>query len=151
MRARLVLPALAILLGACFNVVPVTGTPPQGAQLEAVLSDSGTVALTPRIGPNAGTIIGTLTAARGDTLDIAIAEVRTRDGMTYYLKGTSISLLRTDLSALRMRQLDKRRTIVAATVGVFGAAALAAGVQAISGGSDNTGGGGGNPAARPPE
>lgn len=151
MRARLVLPALAILLGACFNVVPVTGTPPQGAQLEAVLSDSGTIALTPRIGPNAGTIIGSLTAARGDTLDIAIAEVRTRDGLTYYLKGTSISLLRSDLSALRMRQLDKRRTIVAATVGVFGAAALAAGVQAISGGSDNTGGGGGNPAARPPE
>lgn len=151
MRARLVLPALAILLGACFNLVPVTGTPPQGAQLEAVLSDSGTVALTPRIGPNAGTIIGTLAAARGDTLDIAIAEVHTRDGLTYYLKGTTISLVRSDLSALRMRQLDKRRTIVAATVGVFGAAALAAGVQAISGGSDNTGGGGGNPAARPPE
>lgn len=151
MRPQLVLPALAILLGACFNVVPVTGTPPQGAQLEALLSDSGTVALTPRIGPNAGTIVGTLTAARGDTLDIAIDEVRTRDGLTYYLKGTSISLLRSDLSALRMRQLDKRRTIVAATVGVFGAAALAAGVQAISGGSDNTGGGGGNPAARPPE
>jgi len=151
MRARLVLPALAILLGACFNLVPVTGTPPQGAQLEAVLSDSGTVALTPRIGPNAGTIIGTLAAAHGDTLDIAIAEVHTRDGLTYYLKGTTISLVRSDLSALRMRQLDKRRTIVAATVGVFGAAALAAGVQAISGGSDNTGGGGGNPAARPPE
>lgn len=151
MRSRLVLPVLAILLGACFNVVPVTGTPPQGAQLEAVLSDSGTVALTPRIGPNAGTIIGTLAAARGDTLDIAIAEVHTRDGLTYYLKGTTISLVRSDLSALRMRQLDKRRTIVAATVGVFGAAALAAGVQAISGGSDNTGGGGGNPAARPPE
>ncbi len=151
MRPQLVLPALAILLGACFNVVPVTGTPPRGAQLEALLSDSGTIALTPRIGPNAGTIVGTLTAARGDTLDIAIDEVRTRDGLTYYLKGTSISLLRSDLSALRMRQLDKRRTIVAATVGVFGAAALAAGVQAISGGSDNTGGGGGNPAARPPE
>jgi hypothetical protein len=151
MHLRLVLPVLAIVLGACFNVVPVTGTPPQGADLEAVLSDSGTIALTPRIGPNAASLTGTLTAARGDTLDIAIAEVRTRDGLTYYLKGTTVSLVRSDLSALRMRQLNKPRTIIAATVGVVGAAALAAGVKAITGGSGTDGGGGGTPAARPPE
>jgi hypothetical protein len=151
MRTFRLLPVLAPLLGACFNMVPVVGAPPQGAELEAVLSDAGTATLTPRIGPDAASILGTLAAARGDTLDIAISEVRTRSGLTYYLKGTTISLVRGDLSALRVRQFDKRRTIVAATAGVLGAAALAAGVTAISGGSDNSGGSPPTPAARPPE
>lgn len=150
MRSLLLLPVAALLTG-CYNWRPVTGVPPQGAQLEAILSDSGSVRLTGQIGPNAGSLLGAASAVRGDTIDFAIAEVRTRNGLTYYLTGTTIPLLRSDLSVLRVRELDKRRTVIAATAGVLGAAALAAGVTAISGGSDNTGGGGGNPAVRAPE
>lgn len=150
MRPTLLLP-VALLLGACYNWRPVTGAPPQGSQLEAVLSDPGTVRLTAQIGPNAASLLGTAAGVRGDTIDFAIAEVRTRNGLTYYLKGTTIPLLREDLATLRMRELDKRRTFIAAGAGVLGAAVLAGGVSAINGGSDNTGGGGGNPAMRPPE
>jgi len=151
MRPLRLLPALALLAGACFDYRPVTGAAPMGGQVEAVLSDTGTTNLTPRLGPNAASLLGTVVAVRGDTLDISIAEVRTRDGLTYYLKGSTVPVLRSDLASLSVRTFNKRRTIVAATVGVLGAAAIAGGVQAISGGSDNTGGTPPTPAARPPE
>lgn len=151
MRTRsllLTLPAAA-LLGGCYNYRVETGIPRSGATIEAVLSDAGTVALTARVGPNAATILGTLAGTRGDSLDIAVDEVRTRDGLTYYMKGTTIALVRDDLAQLRVRELDRRRTAIAGVVGVLGAGAIIAGVRFGGGGSDNTGGGGGLPAARP--
>lgn len=151
MRAPLVLIALTATLGGCFSWHPVTTTPPARASLEAVLTSEGSATLIAQIGPNAASILGTLTAVRGDTIELAIAEVRTTGGLTYYLKGSSVTLVPAQLAQLRMRVLDRRRTIVAATIGVVGAAALAGGVRALSGGSENGGGGGVTPAARPPE
>lgn len=151
MRSRsllLTLPAAA-LLGGCYNLRVETGIPRTGATMEAVLSDAGTVALTARVGPNAATILGTMAGSRGDSLDIAVDEVRTRDGLTYYMKGTTIALVRGDLAQLRVRELDRRRTAIAGVVGVIGAGAIIAGVRFGGAGSDNTGGGGGTPAARP--
>ncbi len=148
-RSSLLALPLAALLGGCYNLRVETGVPRVGATIEAVLSDAGTATLTARVGPNAATILGTLAGARGDSLDIAIDEVRTRDGQTYYMKGTTIALVRADLAQLRVRELDRRRTAIAATIGVLGAGAVIAGVRAGGGGSDNTGGGGGTPAARP--
>ena len=151
MRSRSLLLTLpvAALLGGCYNYRVETGIPRAGATIEAVLSDAGTVALTARVGPNAATILGTLAGTRGDSLDIAVDEVRTRDGLTYYMKGTTIALVRGDLAQLRVRELDRRRTAIAGVVGVLGAGAIIAGVRFGGGGSDNTGGGGGLPAARP--
>ena len=144
----LVLPATAMLTG-CYNYRVETGIPPSGATIEAVLSDAGSIAVTARAGPNAATILGTLSGTRGDSLDIAVDEVRTRDGLTYYMKGTTIALVRGDLAQLRVRELDRRRTAIAGVVGVIGAGAIIAGVRIGGAGSDNTGGGGGTPAARP--
>lgn len=131
MRSRsllLTLPAAA-LLGGCYNLRVETGIPRTGATMEAVLSDAGTVALTARVGPNAATILGTMAGSRGDSLDIAVDEVRTRDGLTYYMKGTTIALVRGDLAQLRVRELDRRRTAIAGVVGVIGAGAIIAGVR----------------------
>lgn len=152
MRPSLLPLAAAVLATAgCYSYLPVTGAPSARSEIEAVLTDSGTLNVAPRIGPNAGSILGRVVGVRGDTIDLAIAEVRTRTGTTYYLRGTTVPLLRGDLSSIRVRTLDKGRTVVAVSATVLGAAALAAGVSAISGGSDNTGGGGGTPAMRPPE
>lgn len=150
MRVRALLPIASLVVGGCFTWHPVTAAPPAGNELEALLSNAGTARLTAIIGPDASSILGTVTGTRGDTLDLAIAEVRTRGGLTYYLRGTTVGLVGADLASMRVRQLDKRRTAIAATAGVLGAAALAAGVSAISGGMDNTGGGGTTPAVRPP-
>lgn len=150
MRLHSLLLALPVtaFLGGCYNWRPVTGAPPARATVEAVLSDSGTLTLTPRIGPNASTILGTLTGVRGDTFDIAVAEVRTRDGLSYYLRGTTITLVRGELAQLRVRTLDRRRTAIASTIAILGAGAIITGVR-FGGGGDNTGGGGPPPAARP--
>lgn len=151
MRSRPLLLALpvAALLGGCYNLRVETGVPRTGATIEAVLSDAGTVTLTARVGPNAATILGKLAGVRGDSLDIAVDEVRTRGGLTYYMKGTTIALVRGDLAQLRVKELDRRRTAIASTIGVLGAGAIIAGVRLGGGGSDNSGGGGGTPAARP--
>ncbi len=146
--------ALALLLltsvAGCFTYQPVTGVAPVGVSVDAVLSDTGTLRLAPTIGPNAGGLRGTVRAVRADTMDIDLTEVRTRAGQSYFLTGTTVSLLRGDLAELRVRSLDRRRTTVVAISTVVGAVALAAGAKAIGGGGGTDGTGGGPPAMRPP-
>ncbi len=144
----LVLAGVAPLAG-CYTYRPVTGVPRASAAIEAILSDSGTLRVAPTIGPNAASIRGALVAVRGDTLDITIAEVRTRSGESLFLSGTTVWLLRSDLVAFRARHFDRRKTTLAAIAGVAGAVAIIAGARFTGGGGGTDGGGGGPPAVRP--
>lgn len=144
----IVLAALVPLAG-CFSYRPVVGVPKPDTAVEAVLSDSGTLRIAPTIGPNAAAIRGVLVGVRGDTLDVTIAEVRTRSGESYFLSGTTVWLLRGDLVSFNARHFDRRKTTLAAVAGVATAVAIVAGVRFAGGGGGTDGGGGGPPTMRP--
>ena len=102
---------LTALLTGCYDLKPVTVTPagfaaavPVGRQVEAVLSEQGTAALTARVGPGAGTLLGTVTRFTSDTVEIALTEVRTRTGVAYFLQGAVIPVSRNELAQLRVRE-----------------------------------------------
>ena len=148
---------LAALLTGCYDLTPVTVTPtgfaaavPVGRHVEAVLSEQGTAALTARVGPGAGTLLGTVTRFTSDTVEIALTEVRTRTGVAYFLQGAVIPIGRTDLAQLRVRALNRPRTAIAAALGVTAAGWIIYGVRFGGDGRPEPGGGGGTPALTPP-
>ena len=149
----LALPALA----GCYNLRPIavgtggfTETLPVGAGVEAVLSEQGTTALTASIGPDAATLVGTITAFAADTVRLAVAEVRTRTGLSYFLRGTVIPVGQHDLAQLRVRELNKPRTAIATALGLGAAGALIYHVRFGGGGTQEGPGPTPTPALTPP-
>ena len=154
---RISLLILAGTLTGCYDLKPISVTAtgfgttiPVGRTVEAVLSESGTAALTARVGPGAGTLLGTLTRFTSDTVEIALAEVKTRTGVAYFLQGAVIPVGRNDLAQLRVRELNRPRTAVATALGVTAAGWIIYGVRFGGGGKPEPGGGGGTPAMTRP-
>ena len=148
---RLGLLALSLpATSACFTYRVATVAPPTGADVQASLSAAGTLAATPVLGPNVMRVTGVVRAARGDTLEIAITEVVTRDEQIYYLRGATFALRPEDVERVRTREFDRRRTVIASSVGIVAAASIIAAVRfgGLFGGSDP--GGPPTPAMVPP-
>ncbi|MDQ8144500.1 MAG: hypothetical protein P3A32_00320 [Gemmatimonadota bacterium] len=154
---RLALLLLASSLLACYDLNPIAVTTtgfaaavPVGRTVEAVLSEAGTAALTARVGPGAGSLLGTVTRFTTDTVEIALTEVRTRTGLAYFLQGAVIPVSRNDLAQFRVRELNRPRTAIATALGVTAAGWIIYGVRFGGGGQPEPGGGGGTPALTPP-
>jgi hypothetical protein len=154
---RLALLLLASSLLACYDLKPIAVTTtgfaaavPVGRTVEAVLSEAGTAALTARVGPGAGSLLGTVTRFTTDTVEIALTEVRTRTGLAYFLQGAVIPVSRNDLAQFRVRELNRPRTAIATALGVTAAGWIIYGVRFGGGGQPEPGGGGGTPALTPP-
>lgn len=143
--------AATLVVGSgCYSLKTITTTPEVGTSIEALLTTAGTDAVTALVGPRASRISGAVRSANNERIEIEISEVLTLDGQSYFLQGSTVSLERTHIATVRSRVLDRRRTLVAATAGVFAAGAIIAGVRFGGGGEDGTGGGGGPPALVPP-
>jgi hypothetical protein len=154
---RLALLLLASSLLACYDLKPIAVTTtgfaaavPVGRTVEAVLSEAGTAALTARVGPGAGSLLGTVTRFTTDTVEIALTEVRTRTGLAYFLQGAVIPVSQNDLAQFRVRELNRPRTAIATALGVTAAGWIIYGVRFGGGGQPEPGGGGGTPALTPP-
>ena len=142
--------AITLVGGGCYSMKTITTTPEAGTSIEALLTTAGTAAVTALVGPNASRISGAVRSATAERIEIEISEVLTLDGQSYFLQGSTVSLERSHIATVRSRVFDRRRTLIAATAGVFAAGAIIAGVRFGGGGADGTGGGGGPPALVPP-
>ena len=137
------------LLMGCYANRLVTGVPPTGISVEAELSPIGTQELTRAIGPNAARLDGILLSASADSLVLSVREVRLRDGQALFLQGTTITLASSQLTALRSRTFDPRRTVVAAGLGLAAAILIIDQVRFGGGGDGGADGGGTTPALAP--
>ncbi|MBM3899303.1 MAG: hypothetical protein FJ362_03980 [Gemmatimonadetes bacterium] len=150
MRLPLLASFLALpLVTGCHVSRPITGVPPAGVTVEAELSPEGTQRLTAIVGPNAARLDGLILAATGDSLTLSMREVRLKDGRVLFLQGTTVALDRAQLTALRGRTLDRRRTAIATGLGLIGAVLLIDQVRFGGGGEGGGTGGGTNPAVAP--
>ena len=154
LRALLLLvPAVS----ACYNLRPIavgpagfTETLPVGADVEAVLSPEGTTGMTATIGPDAASLVGTVTAFAPETVRVAVSEVRTRTGLSYFLHGTTVPVARTHLAQLRVRELDRPRTAIATALSLGAAGALIYHIRFGGGGVQEGPGPTPTPALTPP-
>lgn len=150
MRYRALVAVLALASG-CHRWVPLTESTPTSVTVELRLNEEGTAAATALVGPRTSRVLGALVDASGDSLRIAVSEVSTADGLTFFLQGSHIAFARAHLAEVRVREIDRRRTTVAIAVVTVGAIALVAAVRNAGFGEDNTiGGGGVTPALRIP-
>lgn len=148
MRLLVAAAASGLVLAGCHRWVPRESAPAPGTVVEVILTAEGTAAVTPVIGPRAERLQGSVTGVAGDTLRLGLSEIATRDGQTYFLHGVTLDVPRSYASRLSVRELDRRRTVIAAAIGVAGAGAIISAVR-FGGGGGIPGGNGGTPTLRP--
>lgn len=147
-RITVLVAPLVAMATACHTWIPVDASPAPGGTVEVVLTADGTAAVTPVVGPNVGSLRGEVLRANADTATIAVHELTTRDDQPLYVQGITLALARSSASVIRVRRIDRRRTVIATTLAVAGTVALIRTVR-FGGGGNLPGGGGGTPTLAP--
>lgn len=128
--------ALMALNTACYSYAPPqTGVAPKvGDAVRVKLSPAGTAELAQFLGPGVGLADGILNEVRSDgTVVVGVDAIRLTMGVDQYWNGNSvIAFAPRHVDQLQVKQLDRRKTRIAAIGG--GLAVLAIFALAIAGG-----------------
>ena len=137
---------LGVVAGGCHEYIPVrTGTPvPPNTTVRATLTDVGTVALGPVLGPHIRMIEGALVSRTDSALVLRVTQATRTDGTEQTINGDQV-----DLNAGSVQDVGYVRTAVARSA-ILAAAIVTAAVVGASGfgrqGTPVTGRGVGGPA-----
>ena len=140
-RRYVLAPAALALVGGCYGYYTAPdlgGTRLVGRRVQLLLSDSGSVMLTPQLGPSNDAVSGTLLDESADTYTVSVLSVRRRDGDESDWRGERLAIPRPLVSQIAERKFSPGRTALAS---IFTTVALVAAQQAFSG-RGGTGGGG---------
>ena len=109
---RLLLPAVSTLLlaGGCYGYYPETTATPVGRDVQVTLTDSGSVVLAPRIGPQVQSLLGRLDADSSRNLLVALSSVKRRDGDETTWKGERVAVPRALVATVEERRFSRART-----------------------------------------
>src|SRR4051812_6165114 len=108
---RKLLPA-ALLLTGCYGYYPITATSPVGRDVQVTLTDSGSVILGPRIGPQVQYLLGRVAADSSGSLLVALSRVQTRGGDETTWKGERIAVARPLVARVEERRFSRARTVL---------------------------------------
>jgi hypothetical protein len=142
---------IAILIAAgftagCYSYHPLrTPDPEPGMSVAVTLTDAGTQALGPYLGPDAFIVRGRYVSADERGLVLSVVQVETKRGDWHPWAGESVTLPTAHIASLEGRRLAKGRTVLLAGVGVASVTATALAFVLSGGGSGGTGSG-----TRPP-
>ena len=105
------LAALGLLLAtACFGYYAPTTTNLSGRRIELTLTDSGALALAPRVGNGVEAVEGTLVTDSGNEYMISVLGTRRRDGQENTWRGESVNVPHSMVSAIAERRFSRART-----------------------------------------
>ena len=125
-RATSLIVLLTAAAAGCYVEQPLTTLPPPPAtRITAVLTDSGTVAMSNAIGPGALAVEGVVTSASNDVWVMQMLRVDHRDGRSIDWNREAVSFAPSLLTQPNVKVLDKRRSWLAAGGLVIGAYVLA--------------------------
>jgi len=111
-------------LGGCYGYYqPPAGVPPVDHDVLLTLTDSGSVALAPSIGPSGAAISGRLLADSAESYRVAVSSVRQRAGFDVGWNGEGILVARVLVAGVTERRFSRTRTAIfgAAAIGVLAA------------------------------
>lgn len=89
--------------------------------MRVVLNATGADALAPKIGPDASTLSGRVTASSPTDLTLAVTEISRTTGREEFLEGQTLSVPRSSADKFAVRGIDVSRTaliVVALVAGV---------------------------------
>lgn len=141
------LPLLVALLGAtaCFHYEPLGNEPPTtGAMVRVHLTEPGTLALVPVLGPGAREVDGVLVGVPDTAFVVAVSAV-TREGARITWAGETVALRRDAVAFMEHRKVDRTRSAIAAG-GIIASMFLTARLARNAGGGAPGTDGGGAPA-----
>ncbi len=131
---------------ACYTYAPVTAPgPAAGAHINAGLTQDGTTAMVPVLGPEVAEVSGQVVAATPDTLRLSIASVSSVRGIPTSWRGEEVPFPRMRLAFVSQRRLSTGGTVLLGA-GVGGGLYLlyrllgGPGVFGSGGGGGSTGG-----------
>jgi hypothetical protein len=119
-----IVPLLVIVTG-CYRLTPVDGgAPTQGLEVRLSLSDEGSVRMAPLIGPRIAAIDGRVLEAGDTSYVLAVSAVVGQGGRSMAWSNERLTVPRTAVPSVQTRTLDRKRTWIAAALGLVGAIAL---------------------------
>ena len=136
LRSSLALTTAALTVG-CHSYVPIDPadvTPSRVVRLD--LTDAGSVALGPAVGPYAVSVDGRISQRDDSVLVIAVSQVTRRSGAEESWNGEAVRVPRAGVASLGVEKLSPARTGLV----VGGLAALGAALGATLGGGGGAGG-----------
>ena len=119
--------AILIVLAAtsCYRLTPVEGgAPARGLEVRLSLSDEGSVRMAPLIGPRIAAIDGRVLEMVDTAYVLGVTAVVTQAGRSMAWSNERLTVPRSAVSSVRTRTLDRKKTWMAAALGVVGAIAL---------------------------
>jgi len=135
-----------VFMSSCYGLYAPESARLTGRDLEFMLTDSGSVMLTPRVGPAVQAVDGLLVTDTAGVYSLAVQSTRRRDGMENGWRGELVEIPHLFVASVAERRFSPARTTLFA--GAMTAALVAIkGIFAGSGGSNSPGGvpGGPNP------
>jgi hypothetical protein len=136
-----------LLCSACYTYAPVVAPgPAPGAHVSAGLTQDGTGAMLPLLGPDVAEVSGQVIAVSADTLRLSLASVNSQRGIPTSWRGEEVPLPRARLSFMTQRRLSPGGTVLLGA-GITGGLYLlyrllgGPGVFGASGGGAGRGGG----------
>jgi hypothetical protein len=131
-----------LAVAGCYAFVPVSPSASHvGSTVQIALTDDGTLALTPSVGPSVGSIEGRLVSDSADTYVVSVSKTTRRDGAETDWRGEKVAIAHPLAAQVATRQISRTRTVAfsALTTGL-----LAALTEAFAGGSGGSVSGGGS-------
>jgi hypothetical protein len=126
----------APLCAGCYAYVPTSSTRPvTGADVQLALTDSGTVAMTPFVGPSVGLVSGRVVGDSAGSYLLSMTRSARRDGIETDWRGERIAVSRALVADVSTRRFSPGRTIL---FSALTGGALVAIVEAFAGGGGAT-------------
>jgi hypothetical protein len=141
--------SILVFLAACYRYTPVTDlAPAEGAVVRLDLSETGTARLGSLLGRNATAVEGTVLSRTDTSFLMSVSATRQHNEQPLTWAGEHVSVPREAVQTIETRSLNKKKTLLLASVAVIGAISLKAivsSLHALAGGDD-----GGTPPPPPP-
>jgi len=141
-HVRILMAAVPVLLAGtgCYEYgVASVGRVETGQTVHVVLSQSGSAALAPTIGPNATTLDGRILRGDAGQLTLAVTQIERSVGPEEFMRNEAITVPTQSAESITVRRLDRPRTFLAIGALLAGAfvahvASNQAGIVTVKGG-----------------
>lgn len=120
----------AAVLSACYDYVrPPRDAPVPGSEVRVALTDAGSLAVAPSVGPRVETVDGRLTSVGADSVVLGATETTQYDGTESTWRGERVAVPRSAISSMSVRRLNGTKTALIGVAAVGALVALIAGFK----------------------
>ena len=138
---RPVLLLAAAAVAGCYSYTPILATPEDvSTPVRLHLTDAGSVALAPLIGPQVEDVDGRLISAADTVFELAMLQTDDRRGVETPWRGERVTFPRSAVASVQRRTLDKARSWGLAAVGAVAVALVARSANILGGSGTRSGG-----------